>query len=251
MTEDSYMNPVIFHNFKGYDSHLIMQYVTREYAPNLIDVILTTSEKFLCFQIGNLRLLHSLQFLTASLDTLVQSLAADGRDKFSNTARHYRDSDLVFAKGNYPYEYMDGRDKLPPIDAFYSSLFEETITPEDYERAQKVWLEFKIKNMQQYHDLYLNVDVLLADVFENFRQTWILDYGLDPAHYYTLPGFTFDACPKFTEQELDLFTDSEKFLIIENSIRGGISVVSHRHVNANNPLVPDDDHNSLTPISLT
>ena len=100
---------------------------------------------------------------------------------------------------------MNGREQillteLPPIDAFYSSLSEETITPEEYERAQKVWREFNIENMQQYHDLYLNFDVLLlADIFENFRQTCIIDYGLDPAHYYTLPGFTFDACLKFTE----------------------------------------------------
>ena len=104
--------------------------------------------------------------------------------------------------------------------------------------------------MQQYHDPYLNLDVLLLAVFENFRQTYFSDYGLDPAHYYTLPGFTFDACLKFTEQILDLFTDSEKFLFIENSIRGGISVVRHRHAKANNPLVPDYDHNSPTPISL-
>ena len=105
--------------------------------------------------------------------------------------------------------------------------------------------------MQQYHDLYLNLDVLLlADDFENFRQTCILDYGLDSAHYYTLPGFIFDACPKFTEQGLDLFTDSKKFLFIENSIRDGISVVSHRHAKANNSLVPDYDHNSPTPTSL-
>ena len=219
MAEDSYMIPVIFHNLKGYDSHLILQYVTHVYAPNSIDVVPTTSEKFLSFQIGNLRFIESLQFLIASLDTLVQSLAADGRDKFSRTARHYPYSDLVFAKGNYPYEYMDGRDKFlltefPPIDAFYSSLSEETITPEEYERAQKVWSEFNIENMQQYHDLYLNLDVLLlADVFENFRQTCIMDYGLYPAHYYTLPGFAFNACLKFTEQELDLFTDSEKFLL--------------------------------------
>ena len=66
---------------------------------------------------------------------------------------------------------MDGRDKfllteLPRIDAFYSSLSEETSTSEEYERAQKVWREFKIQNMQQYHDLYLNLDVIvLADVF--------------------------------------------------------------------------------------
>ena len=96
---------------------------------------------------------------------LVKSLAADGRCKFSQTARHYPDSDLVFAKGIYPYKYMDGRDKfllneLPLINT-YSSFSEETITPEDYERAQKVWREFNIENMQQYHDLYLNLDVLL------------------------------------------------------------------------------------------
>ena len=135
--------------------------------------------------------------------------------------------------------------ELPPIDAFYSSLSEETITPEAYDRAQNVWRAFGIENMHKYHDLYLNSDVLLlVNVFENFRQTCILDYGLDPAHYYTLPGFTFDACLKFTEQGLALFTDSEKFIFIENSIRGGISVVSYRHVKANNPPVPDYDHNS-------
>ena len=183
------MIPVILHNLKGYDSHLIMKDVTRVYASNSIDVIPTTSEKFLSFQIGIHRFLDSLQFLTASLDTLVQSLTADGSDKLSHTARHYPDSDLVFVKGNYPYEYMDVRDKflliaLPSIDAFYSSLSEETITREEYERAEKVWREFTIENMQQYHDLHLHTDVLLpADVFEIFCQTCIIDYGLNPAHY--------------------------------------------------------------------
>ena len=112
MTEDSYMIPFIFHNLKGYDSQLILQYVSREYATNSIEVIPTTSEKFLSFKIGNLRFLDSLQFLTASLDTLVQSLAANVRDKFSNTVRHYPDSELVFSKGNYTYEYMDGRENF-------------------------------------------------------------------------------------------------------------------------------------------
>ena len=143
MTEDSYMISVIFHNLKGYDSLLIMQYVTREYDPNSIDVIPTTSENFLSFPSAIFASSTVGKFLTASLDTLVQSLASDGRDKFSHAARYYLDSDLVFAKGNYPYEYMDGRDtflmtELPPIDAFYSSISEEIITPEEYERAQKV-----------------------------------------------------------------------------------------------------------------
>ena len=160
MTEDSYMIPVIFHNLKGYDPYLIFQYVTREYAPNSIDVIPTTSEKFLRFQIGNLRFLDSLQFLSTSLDTLVHTLAADGSDKFSHTARHCSDSDLVFANGKLPLRIHGWKrqifvDQASPIDAFYSSLSEETITSEEY----KVWQEFKFKNMQQYHDLYLNLDV--------------------------------------------------------------------------------------------
>ena len=164
--------------------------------------------------------------------------------------RHYPNSDLVFSKDVYPYEFMDGPEKfllteLPRIDAFCSSLAEAWTSSAEYERAQKIWQEFCIKNMREYHELYLNLDVLLlADICENFRKTCIADYGLDPLNYYTLPGFTFDACLKFTGQELDLFTNSEMFLCIENAIRGGISVISHRHAKANNPIFPDYDLNS-------
>ena len=73
MTGESYMIPVFLHNLKGYDVHIIMQYIIREYAPSSIDVI-PTSEQFFSFQIGNLRFLDSLQFLTASLDVLVKNL---------------------------------------------------------------------------------------------------------------------------------------------------------------------------------
>ena len=81
-----------------------------------------------------------MRFLTASLDTIVQSLAADSRDNFSHIARPYPYSEVVFSKGNYPYECMDGREQfmlteLPSIDAFYSSFSEDTITPKEYERA--------------------------------------------------------------------------------------------------------------------
>ena len=115
--------------------------------------------------------------------------------------------------------------ELPPIDKLYSSLTKVLISTTEYERAQKVWQEYCIKNMREYHDLYLNLDVLLlADICDNFRKTCITDYGLDAYHYYTLAGFTFDECLKFTGQEIDLFTNSEMFLFIENEIRGRPSV---------------------------
>ena len=67
-----------------------------------------------------------------------------------------------------------------------------------------------------------------------------LNYNeLDPYHYYTLPGLSFDACLKMTKIELELLCDPEQFLFVENSIREGVSVVSHRHTTANNEFVPD------------
>ena len=109
----------------------------REYAPCSIHVIPTSSERFISFQIA------SLQFLTASPDTLVQSLAVDDRHILNHIALHYPDAEIVFAKWNYPYEYMNGGDKffltlLSHIDAFSSSLSEATISPEEYDSAQKV-----------------------------------------------------------------------------------------------------------------
>ena len=140
---------------------------------------------------------------------------------------------------------MDSRDKfeetkLPPREQFYSHLKEESVSEADYAHAQKVWNEFKIQNLHQYHDLYLTLDVLLlADVFENFRRMSLNYYELDTCHYYTLPTLSFDACLKMTKIELKLLCDPEQFLFVENSILGGVSVVSDRYATANNEFVPD------------
>ena len=103
---------------------------------------------------------------------------------------------------------MDGPDKfkstsLPPIESFYSKLYNTGITEDDYERAKDVWNHFNIQNMKQYHDHYLLTDtLLLADVFENFRRVAMSNYELDPCHYYTSPGLSLSACLKFTGIEL-------------------------------------------------
>ena len=125
---------------------------------------------------------------------------------------------------------------------FYSKLNDEYITDEEYEHAQTAWKAFGCKTLGNYHDLYVKTDVaLLADVFENFRKLCQEQYGLDPAHYYTSPGLSWDALLKKTGVELELFTDFEKHLFVERGMRGGISLVSRRYAKANNPLVPDYD----------
>lgn len=96
--------------------------------------------------------------------------------------------------------------------------------------------------MGEYHDLYLETDVLLlVDVFQNFRKTCIDYYGLDPAHYYSALGLAWDAMLKMTGVELDLISDIDMQLFIEKGRRGGISTVTHRHAEANNKYMENFD----------
>ena len=116
------------------------------------------------------------------------------------------------------------------------------ISDDDYTHAQNVWATFGCKTSGDYSDLYCGTDVLfLADVFETIRKMCLRQYGLDPAHYYTSPGLSWDALLKKTGMELELLTDYDQHLFIERGMRGGISMVSKRHAKANNPLVDGYD----------
>ena len=218
-----------------------------------ISGIVQNMEKFISFSWGQYRFVDSYAFLNSSLDKLVKNTPKKDlritRQQYPNwcylsqSRRLLNDKkfDLVTRKGVYPYEYMDSFERfdetsLPPQEAFYSSLSDEGITDDDYKHAQEVWDTFDCRNIGDYHDLYLKTDVLLlADVFENFRKTAMATYGLDPAHYYTLPGYSWDCLLKCTNIELEQITEPDMYLFVEKGLRGGISMVSHRHAIANNP----------------
>ena len=135
---------------------------------------------------------------------------------------------LLLRKGVYPYEYMDSWERfnetsLPDKKAFYSELNLEDITDKDYAHAQKVFEEFKLKNLGDYHDLYVQSDtLLLADVFENFRNKCIEIYELDPAHFLSTLGLVWQPCLKKKEVELELLTNIDILLMAEKGIRGRI-----------------------------
>lgn len=98
--------------------------------------------------------------------------------------------------------------------------------------------------MGEYHDLYLKSDILLlADVFENFRKTCMQYYKLDPCHYFTSPGLSWDAMLKMTNIELELMTDVDMFQFIEKGMRGGISYIAHIYGKANNKDMSDYNPN--------
>ena len=252
-----YSTPVLAHNASRYDLHHVLKYFTKKVVDvNEINIIANTSEKYTTIGFKSLRFLDTVQFLPASLENLVDVLMKNGKQVFAHTLKYMGDSDLVFCKGVYPYEYMNSAERfnetsLPTSDKFYSALNEQSIDDADYLRAQRVWSHFNCKTMKDYHDVYLKMDVLLlADIFENFRKLGITNFGLDPAHYITLPSYAWDACLKKTEVELELFTDPDMYLFIENNIRGGISMISHRYAKSNNPYLEDvEEYNPDDPLS--
>ena len=170
-----------------------------------------------------LRFINSLRFMGSSLSLLVSNIVGarsfnhidedyvahsgsrrihplrdDIHRKFRNLLRGHTNTPfrLLLCKGVYPDEYMDSWSRfdetsLPPVEDSYRSLSEESISQEDYEHAQTVWREFGCCSMADYHDLYLYMDtLLLANVFNEFRDICLANYGLDPVHYCTSPGLS-------------------------------------------------------------
>src|SRR5688572_6526149 len=184
--------------------------------------------------------------MPSSLDALSKNLR---KDQCKNLGEFYkgRKLDILLRKGVYPYDYVDGVERLnetelPPKHNFYSKLIDSGISDEDYEHAKTVWTEFHCKTFGEYHDLYNVSDVLLlADVFENFRDVCMSNYGLDPAWYFTSPGLAWDAALKITKVQLELMSDYNMLLMIKRGLRGGVSTISNRYARANNKYMPSFD----------
>ena len=252
--------PVVFHNLSGYDSHLFIKNLG--FSAGNIDCIPNNEERYISFtkriQVDSytnwkgetkplhhqIRFIDSFKFMAMSLDKLVTNLP---KDDFNNIKKHYPEDkvDLLTKKGIYPYDYMDTPEKLketeiPSKEAFYSKLNDEGISDDDYSHARKVWEMVEMKTLEDYHNLYNEVHVLLlADVFENFRDICIENYELDPAHYYTAPGLAWDASLKVTDVKLELLSDTDMLLMVEKGTRGGVSMVSNRYGKANNKYMGD------------
>ena len=182
------------------------------------------------------------------------------KKNFNHTSRFWgRDENFcLIRKGVYTYEYMDAWEKfeetsLPPKDAFYSRLNMKGISDQDYEHPHQIWTITEKKALGCYHNTYLKTDVLLlADVFETFRNTCLKNYKLVQAHSHTATGLAWQAllktaaeycghekrlkecevCPD--EFRLELLTDIYMLLMVEKGIRGGITQEVKRYAKANN-----------------
>ena len=119
----------------------------------------------------------------------------------------------------------------------YSTFYGENISDEGDQHAKTVWKEFNFKTMKDYHNLCNKSDVLLlADVLENFREICMKLYGLDPAWYFTKPGLVCDDSWESIKVDIELLSDPNMLLMLENSIRGGLATQSHRYTKSNNKI---------------
>ena len=133
---------------------------------------------------------------------------------------------------------------LPSKESFYSNLNMENIDDIDYRHGNNVFKRFKLNNLGEYHDLYVQSDtLLLEDVFENFRNKCLEVYELDNAHFLSLPELAWQACLKKTNIELELLTDYNMLLIVKEGIRAGICHAIHRYAKANNKYMENYDKN--------
>ncbi|XP_031634853.1 uncharacterized protein LOC116348124 [Contarinia nasturtii] len=253
---------VVFHNLSNYDSHFIIKAFTQN-IDGEVSVIPRNDEVYISFSKHidstrnkvegfcgvKLRFIDSLRFMRSSLDYLASTLPLEKKKILRAEFKDLNDEKmrLLQRKGVFCYDYLDSVEKLnetslPPKEKFFNTLNNSGITDEEYAHAEKVWETFNIKTLGEYSDLYLKTDILLlADIFENFRDKCFSIYQLDPAHYFTAPGLSFDAMLKQTKVELDLITDVDMLLFIERGIRGGISQCSKRYARANNKYTENHD----------
>ena len=251
----------MFHILSGYNAHLFIRELGAHTSE--MGVIVKNKEDYISFCIKvpvekyidkernekdkliELRFIDSFKFMSSSLDSLTKNLVGSGKRLFGFEDYSELQYDLLTRKGDYPYEYVNSWDRfeetqLPPISAFYSNLNMSSISEEDYQHAQRVWKEFGIRDLGDYHDLYLRTDVvLLANWYKAFRDTCLTHYKLDPAHFYTSPGLAWKACLKHTGIKLELLTDPDMLLMFQRGIRGGITQVVRKYASANNKYMGD------------
>ena len=194
-----------------------------------ISVIPNGLEKYLAFFLGkNLVLIDSMRFMNSSLEKL-------GDFKYLVDEFGSENLGILKEKGAYPYEYMNSlkrfnEQKLPARKHFFSStkkgkidndrkISDGYVSIKDYLVCEKIWDKFEMKNMGDYHDHYLKKDVLLLTcVFDKFIKTCLEFYGLDPCHYISSPGVSWDAMLRKTGIEFEKILDIDKYYFIEKGL---------------------------------
>ena len=244
--------PILFHNFSGYDCHLISEKLInmatkKNIKINENDIIAISSENYISVKIGCLKFLDSYRFLDASLDKLSKTLSS-----FPSLDANGMEDDLFKRKLAYPYENCNNIESYyKPLklgrEDYFSNLKQSYPDFEEIIRTQAIIVKNKITNLKELTMLYLKKDVLLlTDIFQNYIDTCKKAYGINPLYSYSTPSFTWKAVLKMTGVKLDYITDDKLRLLLENNMRGGpSSCMGSRYVKRGERKIVYEDMNNL------
>ena len=234
---------LLFHNSKGYDNSYMIDIFSK--IPDIqINCLAENHRKFkmLNFKLPNkkysIKIIDSLSFLQGNLYSLSKDLDDDlkivTKDHFKNDFK-YVNKKLE----NLPYTYLNPENlnekDLPEMKQFDNILTMKNITKEEYKEVQNFYKNMKFKNLKEYLECYLKLDItLLGDVFNNFRKMIFDEFELDCCKYISSPSLSKDCALKYSKCKIEHIKDVTIFQFVRNLITGGVS-------NSINPYVKLDD----------
>ena len=236
---NDYLIDIFGHNSQNFDQSFLIRALQNLDCRIPFSCLPRNSNKFSSIQIGPFIFKDSYLFLNKILDYLTGTI--NDEDRISLKQEFGLDNyKLLTKKGIYPYDYFNNKDKydeleLPKKQKLFNKLNNKNISNDEYKHALNVFKTFECKDLLGYSELYLKTDIChLSDVFQKFSDFAYKTYNFDPRHSYTLPGFCWQSMLKMTKIELELISDSDMYLYLMDTIRGGICQVNKKFVKADN-----------------
>ena len=250
---------ILFHNSKGYDNNYLINTFS-EIENVRINCIGENNDRFKMIQFRipdkkySIKVIDSLSFLSSKLDDLGKDLEDDKKIQLKS---HFKSKFRLVNKksSNFPSVKKDNLDQvnLPDKSQFYNILTMEKINTIQYNKVKQFYKFMKFKNLKEYLECYLTVDILLLNnVFHNFRQMIYDKFQIDCVRYISAPSLTKDCCFKYTNSKIVTIQDISIYNFIKNSIKGGLSdSISPRvSLDNENQTIGYIDINSMYPHSL-
>ena len=253
--------PMYFFNGMKYDNSIILKSICDIFKNNVtLNVIGNFCESFKMIDfkfkkiIHSLKLLDMLNFVKGSLNNLSEKL--NDKNKII-TKEHFKDNfELMKYKVCFPYEFITKEniynENLPPIKNFYSSLKLDNISEEDNDKTLETYKKLNCKNIKEYLDIYLKLDICLqADIFNVFRNTIWDKLEIDYSKYITSCSLSLDLMLKYTEVKIELIRDISIFDYVNSSILGGVCIASQNIADDKNGVISSCEIASLYPYIVT
>ena len=240
--------PLYFFNGSKYDNSIVLNSSSKIYKDEItISCIGNSSEQFKSIEFKfkkmkySFKLLDISNFIKGSLSALSGKLSDEHK---IITKRHFINNfELLKQKTHFPYEWVTEENiynkKLPPIEDFYSSLKLQNINKEEYDETLRIYKELKCKNVKDYLEIYMKLDICLqSDIFNVFRNIIWNQFKIDCCKYITSCSLSLDLMLKYTGVKIQLFKDITMFDFTDSSIMGGLCLASQN--------IADDDNNKST-----